>query len=250
MGQQYESHLTRIKDRPGEKLQVQLSRRFLDKLPISKSKEKNQNSCRVLEIGPGSGRVAELLLKSGFLYEAIEPTPIMRSNLISASRGYTNMGKVWPNQMPEFDPEQFSKYDYVLAFHVLEHMRDQYEAREFISSCFKMLKPNGHILIVSPDYRDYKNLFYEIDWSHGFPTSVERVRSLLVDIGFADIVSEGSRAGTTSHFFKACLFILDRILPLSILDLIFLKSSGHRLLASGFSVGFLKKNVIALARKP
>jgi len=250
MAQQYESHLKRINDRPGEKLQVQLSQRILAELPISKFLEKNRKNCRVLEIGPGSGRVAKLLLKSGFLYEAIEPTPIMRSNLISASRSYPNMGNVWAHQMPDFDPKQISRYDFVLAFHVLEHMRDQYEAREFLSSCFKMLKPNGYILIVSPDYRDYKNLFYEIDWSHGFPTSVERVRSLLFDIGFEDIVSRGSRAGMTSHFFKACLFTLDRILPLSILDHVFFKSTGHRLLASGFSVGFLKKNVIAFARKP
>jgi 2-polyprenyl-3-methyl-5-hydroxy-6-metoxy-1,4-benzoquinol methylase len=250
VAQQYESHLLRINNRPGEKLQMRLILRILKSFPIAAFKEEEECAdYRVLEIGPGSGRVAQILLDKGFLYDAIEPTPIMRNNLISKYEAYPNLGKVWSNRMPNFDSELISRYDIIVAFHVLEHMSDQYEAHAFISSCYKMLKPNGHLLIVSPDYRDYRNLFYEIDWSHGFLTSTERIRSILTDVGFEKVVSKGSRAGLTAKALNAAIFVIDRVIPYSILDYLFLRVLGHRLLASGFSVGFLKKNVLAYARK-
>ena len=173
----------------------------------------------------------------------------MRKILIAKFGNRPNMGKIHPKPLPHFDSSMRSKYDFIVVMHVLEHVRDQYEARSFLLSCFQMLKHDGHLLVISPDFKDYKEMFYELDWSHGYLTSVERIRSLMQDIGFLEVNSIGTRAGFKSAFITLPLCVLDKIIPYSVFDLVFFRLLKHRLLASGFAVGFLKKNVAAIGKK-
>lgn len=249
MKQMYDSHLDRISQRPGENLQLWLVRKILSK---SRSLSRIRNSSEVinvLEIGPGSGRAIEYLLNFNVMYDVIEPTNLMRDNLISRYAENPKFGESYSDPLPFVLPKQEGKYDFVLAMHVLEHTRNQYDAREFVASCFSMLNKNGELLIVTPDAPDYGKLFFNIDWSHGYYTSVERVRALLDDVGFQRILSVPTRAGLRNPFVRIALYGMSRIFPVKFLDFVFDRILGTKNLASGFSVGFLRKNVIATGIK-
>ena len=244
----YDSHLDRIGNRPGESLQNWLVRKMIDRA-LESTKPLPLSTIRALEVGPGVGRCAAELLSRDIFYTAIEPTGRMRKNLLASFENNSKFEGVFPNLLPDVTGLPLAGYDLIVAMHVLEHTTDQYNAREFLSACKELLKPGGTIFIVCPDYADYKSVFFDIDWSHGYPTTTERIRGLLEDIGMQDVTSHGTRLASNSILIKFACYILNTIIPYKILDQLFLRVLGDRLLATGFSVGFLKRNVIAVGTK-
>jgi hypothetical protein len=104
---------------------------------------------RMLEIGPGQGTLAALAVEAGWHYAAVEPSAILADQL--RARGLT--------VIEAFAPPLTA------------------EAR-------RALTPGGVFFVVVPDYLKERGFFWDIDYTHNFPTTERRVRQLLYDGGF------------------------------------------------------------------
>jgi SAM-dependent methyltransferase len=132
----------------------------------------------ILEIGPGQGILASMFLKSGYRnYDIVEPNQTLRQKLI---RQGVRKAK---NYMIPLLQEKNASYDAIIAMDVFEHLNDSREAMLFISDAARVLKKQGLLIILSPDLNDWKQDFYNCDFSHSNPTTVRRTMQLFYNSG-------------------------------------------------------------------
>ncbi len=248
----YEAHITRINKRPGDRLQILLHRKLVEKFLKHQTSNVLNQDVSVLEVGCGTGRVAIEFLKRGYRYAAIEPTDVMRTttsaNLIDA--GFSDsLFQIYQDRLPVIPKSLHKKFDYVVMVHVLEHAKSGYEAREWLESIKKMLKPGGSLLIISPDSTDYKWSFYDCDWSHAFPTTLSNVSELLIDVEYKIMIAQGIRSWISNPFGKFLLKFLRKIFPFKSTNLFGQALLNQELLGTGFGAGFLFQNLFIVAKK-
>ena len=131
----------------------------------------------MLEIGPGHGSLAALALEAGWKYSAVEPSPLLADRLRSA--GIEVLQAMTP-PIPVGDASCRVLY----ADQVLEHMSGIDAARQFVAEARRVIAPGGTLFIVVPDYLKERGFFWDIDYTHNFPTTERRVRQLFYDGGF------------------------------------------------------------------
>ncbi len=127
-------------------------------------------NCDILEIGPGKGDLAKVFLKNGYKnYDVVEPN-------INMNKLMKNIGvrKVSNYKIPTLN-EIDESYDIILCFDVYEHLNNSNEAETFISESERVLKKRGMIIILSPDYLDWRNDFFNCDYTHNNITTVRRI---------------------------------------------------------------------------
>jgi SAM-dependent methyltransferase len=241
----YDAHLERLRGRPGEGLQDWLVNRYMRLIEANLG----EKSSPILEIGPGAGRLAQQLIRRGYFYNAVEPTRAMASELRLIGSKQDKSVEIFECPLSEVPETENRKYGLVIAIHVLEHTTNPYSARAFLAKCHDLLATGGRLLIICPDYDSYGDLFYNIDWSHGYETTIPRVRALLEDTGFTVETVRGMRASFTNILAKTAIAPISLLFPIGLIDQITNRVFSQRLLASGFAVGFLKRNVLALAQK-
>jgi len=136
-------------------------------------KDKGKES-RILEVGPGKGKLALKFIRNGYRnYDAVEPNEVMGDNLIK--RGVKNVKRYMAPRLKEED----RSYDLIIAFDLLEHLNGAEDARVFISEIYRVLKKNGVAAILSPDYLNWKEDFFNCDFSHSYVTTARRMIQLL-----------------------------------------------------------------------
>ncbi len=131
----------------------------------------------MLEIGPGQGTLAALAIQAGWRYSAVEPSPLLADQLRAEG---LDIVQAWTPPIPAAD----SSCAVLYADQVLEHMSGIDTARAFVSEALRVLQPGGVVFIVVPDYLKERGFFWDIDYTHNFPTTERRVRQLLYDGGF------------------------------------------------------------------
>jgi len=164
---------------------------------------------RILEIGPGHGFFARQCIKKGYRYQAIDTSPAvvetLRADGIMVE--LTDLEK-WSNS---------EKYDVVWLSHVLEHMQNWAMARDLILSVTQKLTQDGIVVVVSPDILSWKQHFWDVDWSHGYQTSIRSCVQLLNDVGFSVEVATHHR-GAYTGFIPRTLLAASSLLPHTLLD--------------------------------
>lgn len=109
---------------------------------------------KVLEIGSGIGNISDYLYKDGFNLMLSD----IRQNYVSTLRkkyaGNKNFinAKVLDLADPDFDNKYanlFNSFDCIFALNVVEHIEKDNEA---LSNCHKLLKKDGHLIILVPAY--------------------------------------------------------------------------------------------------
>lgn len=131
----------------------------------------------MLEIGPGQGTLAALAIQAGWEYSAIEPSPLLADRLRAEG---LDVVQAWTPPVPAAD----ASCEVFYADQVLEHMAGIDAARAFVAEALRVLRPGGVVFIVVPDYLKERGFFWDIDYTHNFPTTERRVRQLLYDGGF------------------------------------------------------------------
>ena len=131
----------------------------------------------MLEIGPGQGTLAALAIQAGWEYSAIEPSPLLADRLRGEG---LDVVQAWTPPVPAPD----ASCEVFYADQVLEHMSGIDAARAFVAEALRVLRPGGVVFIVVPDYLKERGFFWDIDYTHNFPTTERRVRQLLYDGGF------------------------------------------------------------------
>lgn len=250
----YDSHLSRISNRPGEKLQILLARKLLIKfLNLTKNNlSGNSKPLELLEIGSGSGRMLPIVVNMGLKYTAVEPTKIMRCELekvAERSNIQKQQYKVINNSLPNLRQVSSSKFDLTIALHVIEHAPNPYIAREWLEEMQRILTVGGYVFLVTPYFPDYRWRFYDVDWSHSFPTTVNNLREILTDLNFQIIEATTVRGWSSNKMYSGIVGLVLRLIPVAPLDFMAKVFFKEELLFSGFSSGYLRRNTFLVARK-
>ncbi len=124
-------------------------------LPFSKGK--------ILEIGSGLGNISTFFLENKneiFLTDLrVEYCTLLQDKFESKPNllGVDQLNLIHPDFDKVYD-NHLEKYDTVFALNVIEHIRNDNLA---ISNCKKLLKNNGHLIILVPSYQKLYNRFDE-----------------------------------------------------------------------------------------
>lgn len=164
----------------------------------------------VLEIGPGHGFLAEEVTNRGWTYAAVD-------NSASISKSLTDDGyRVHLGDVGDLLHDQ-ERFDVVWLSHVLEHSENQYSARQLLTNCRHLLADDGLIVVISPDILSWRHHFWEVDWSHGYQTSLRSTVQLLEDIGCEIDVTAYHRGGCFNLVNRGVFAVLS-LIPHRLLD--------------------------------
>jgi SAM-dependent methyltransferase len=146
-----------------------LTRRFLREIRRNCPGAKD-----IVEIGTGHGGLAGVLRSEGYGYVGYEPRERLATMAVEA--GFTMRNALVPPLL-----EGDSSCDVILMSHVFEHMGSIGQAQEFLSEARRCLRPGGTLILLSPDLLDFGADFWNIDYTHAFPTTLHRVKQMLND---------------------------------------------------------------------
>lgn len=140
---------------------------------------------RVLEIGSGLGNISKYFLRNNF---EITLTDLREEYCFSLKEKFhSSRNLLGVKQMdlihPEFDSiysNHLKKYDTVFALNVIEHIQDDKLA---VFNCKKLLKANGHLIILVPSYQGLYNNFDE-ELGHFRRYNRESLSQLFVENNF------------------------------------------------------------------
>jgi len=127
---------------------------------------------QLLEVGAGTGAFAHAMTKKGWNVRALEP------DAASRARAFTNYNIQIDPIESLFNLEE-NKFDVITLWHVLEHVHD---LNGYLRAFYKLLKPNGRLIIAVPNYTSYDAQFYKKYWAaydvprhlyHFTPSSME-----------------------------------------------------------------------------
>ena len=116
---------------------------------------------KVLEIGSGIGNISDYFMKDGFPIMLTDIRTGYCDKLVSQFNANPSFlgAKVMDLTDREFDlkfADQIGTYDTVFALNVVEHIQDDSLA---IKNCRKLLKEDGHLIILVPSYKGLYNRF-------------------------------------------------------------------------------------------
>ncbi|TKJ29870.1 hypothetical protein CEE39_08715 [bacterium (candidate division B38) B3_B38] len=190
-------------ERPRTRLGLKRRAR-IEEFKFQRLKKYIPSGALMLEIGPGEGRFAELCRREGIRYFCIEPSPPLQKRL--NEEGYPTIGGFVP---PIAVKSQ--SIDVLYADQLLEHMPDFNAAAHFIAESRRVLKNDGHLVLIFPNYLKEKEFFFDIDYSHNFITTERRVEQMLFDCRFTPVdkvFSIGCTTGILRYLIKATTFFL------------------------------------------
>lgn len=158
--------------------------RFLSAhLPVERKPE-------ILEIGPGQGEFAARLMAGGYAnYDVVEPNPTMRAKAESLGVRCVKSYLI-PNLIEADD-----SYDAIILCDVFEHLNDARDAQRFVAEAKRVLRKGGILVILSPDFMDWKDDFYNCDFSHSNPTTVRRTHEMFLNERLATVAYVYSYSG-------------------------------------------------------
>lgn len=103
----------------------------------------------VLEIGPGCGQYAFELCLRGYKYQGYDIVP-ENLELWKITKSYYDLdGDIKLQDICAL--KKFGKFDGILSISTFEHIYDQEQA---LRNCFKLLKPNGRMVIIDSNFFD------------------------------------------------------------------------------------------------
>jgi SAM-dependent methyltransferase len=201
-------HFSR-EDKPtgiGMRLVKALAQRIFDYMQVGPGSS-------ILEIGPGRGDFADICLKEGMDYSAIEANRQMAESL--EERGATVISAMVP-PLPALE----RKFDAVVMINVMEHMNSMADALQITQQINQALKPGGKFVICSPDYLNWRLNFFNCDFSHSYVTTRRRLKQLLINGGFGNIRS-CYLCGPMKGFLPFLLTAMVSRLPFGLLNAVF-----------------------------
>ena len=134
---------------------------------------------KFLEIGPGTGLIAEIVTQLGGKYTAVEGNEVLSKKLIDKDFDVVNQ------TVPPI-PFSDNSFDYVFHSHLIEHMPSYTDAFKLTEECFRVIKPGGRLVFIAPDYMRLGKYYWDCDYTHSFVVTERRIGQLLQDSGAKD----------------------------------------------------------------
>ena len=241
-GSKYDEFLNRNSWQFGRPLQEFIAKRIIS--ITLKLTNLDLNSITLIEFGSGHGHLGKAADQIGIRnYIGIEPN----SALAAYSRSKLNNANILEYALPFIGDELTGTADLAISTHVIEHAKDGYEARTWIEAMKRCLKKDGFLAIYCPDIKDYGNSFWDIDWSHAFPTTLNNVTQICLDLGLQPISSLRIRGATTNPLVRLFAYGICFLIPTRAIDYLSRKLVG-RDLATGLKVALFYGNVYVVAK--
>ena len=131
-----------------------------------------------LEIGPGKG----------YLKTAVDEFPEKRITYYAMDRNRAMLEhlsidpeRCYSSELPEVKIDR--KFDVIFCGYVIEHLKNGSELFETISNLKEHLRENGILVLQFPDCMKMGMQFWNIDYTHVFPTTKRNVNMALCDNG-------------------------------------------------------------------
>ena len=128
---------------------------------------------KILDLNPGFEGIYNEIDFSHNKYLALEQNPNIRSFLEERNIPVKNWNI---SNIPLED----NSIDYVLSTPFIEHLPTYIDALNLLIEIKRILKPNGKILLIVPNYLSLKEIFFE-DYKHGWVTTKKRIKDMLLD---------------------------------------------------------------------
>jgi len=116
---------------------------------------------QILEIGSGAGNMSKYFFEDDYQLLLTDIRDNYCKKLEQKFGHNPNLLGIEKMNLtdPEFDRNHktlFNSFDTVFALNVVEHIEDDFLA---VKNCYKLLKPNGHLIILVPSYQHLYNRF-------------------------------------------------------------------------------------------
>ena len=228
----YDSYLDRNSWEASEPLHRWVARRALKN--FQRFAHRSAEECDLLEIGTGTGRVAIEAIALGYRkYVGVEPTKALASH----ARQRTG-ALILEDKLPQLNSVSSGSFDQVFSMHVLEHSAGVSDARAWCEEMLRVTRIGGHVCVVAPDIRDYGSYFWDGDWTHGYPTTPQRISQIFTDLGFAPSFSGSMHLGRTGGLAAFIAHAGSALTPTRLVDMVTNRIVG-RPLASGLKIACL-----------
>lgn len=138
----------------------------------------SEGSIRILEIGPGKGyfyRACHSL--QDIAYVATDRNNSFQVNFPEVE---FHQGSVPPL------PATIGTFDIIYAAYVVEHLADGLAISEFAKNCAEHLREGGVLVVTCPDALRQRFEFFNMDYTHRYPTTERNVTMALLDSGFVN----------------------------------------------------------------
>jgi 2-polyprenyl-3-methyl-5-hydroxy-6-metoxy-1,4-benzoquinol methylase len=109
---------------------------------------------RLLEIGCGNGYLLERMQKFSWRVEGLELDPAC-IEILQQKRIPCHIGDLRDQSFPS------ESFDVVFMSHVIEHV---YDPAGFVTECFRVLKPGGQLIALTPNAASFGHRFFGCDW--------------------------------------------------------------------------------------
>lgn len=195
----------------------------------------------ILEIGAGHGFFADACQQKKITYQGVEMN-VEQAQLLQSSGHKVFAATIPP--IPAGDAVQL-----IWLSHVLEHAASYPEAKKMLQACHDRLDEKGYVIIIAPDVLHWKEEFWSVDWSHGFPTSLNRVEQLLSETGFSIHKSMHHSFTLTNTFLAWFISVSFRLFfPVNLLDYFF-RRYKNRQFAHAFMSVFGLRQIYLIGQK-
>ena len=135
---------------------------------------------KLLEIGCGRGEFLDSFLQLGFDCSGIDLSNYIATDL----KNIINIEKadVSKDNLPYED----NYFDIVYHKSLIEHL---YSPDQLMKETYRVLKPGGRVVILTPDWVSQMKVFYE-DYTHSRPYDINSLRDLLHVYGLSKVETE------------------------------------------------------------
>ena len=136
----------------------------------------------VLDIGCGRGVMLDLFQEAGIGAEGVDQMP----EAVMYCQAKNHRATV--GDAVEFLAQRDQRYDGIFCSHVIEHLEFD-RAERLVALCAKALRPNGVLVIVTPNSRDIAVMgeVFWLDPTHKRPFPGELIQAMLAAEGFVSI---------------------------------------------------------------
>jgi len=195
----------------------------------------------VLEVGPGWGAFATLCREREIIYEFIDNSPAISELMIAEG---------FAGQCGATDDLQKIQASTIWMSHVLEHSPTWKEARDMLSHLSEIAREGTRIVIIGPDFLSWRSEFFNVDSTHGYPTTLRNVVQLVQDVGLTVSYARHHRLASTRSLVRLIAAVLV-IVPWSLMDRLSLsrKDAGRGGFFFNFKVNFLLRQLCVVAKK-
>lgn len=196
----------------------------------------------VLEVGPGWGAFAGLCNDLGIRYQFIDNSPAISNLMIK---------KGFAGHCGTTDHLQQIQASTIWMSHVLEHSPTWVDARNMLSHLSEIAHEGTRIVVIGPDFLSWRAEFFNVDSTHGYPTTLRNTVQLMQDVGLRVVLATHHRLAFSNVVVRlaGCILLL---VPWGVFDLLFSRSHdrGRGGFLFNFKVNFLLRQICVVAYKP